>query len=61
MSIINLKAVLKAKARSNAQVLAAENRTRHGRTKAQKQADVQSQAKLDLQLDQAKRNTPPES
>ena len=36
--IVNLKRVKKAKARSEAERLAAENRTRHGLTKAAKEA-----------------------
>lgn len=36
--IVNLKRVKKAKARSEAERLAAENRARHGQTKVAKQA-----------------------
>lgn len=57
--IVNLKRVRKAKARSEAERLAAENRTRHGLTKATKQAqrrelERQRQLQAGHKLDEGK-------
>lgn len=57
--LINLNKARKAKARAEAERLAAENRVRYGRTKAQKQQDAAEaeamRRKLDgLQLDPPK-------
>ena len=44
--IVNLKRVKKAKARAEAERQAAENRTRHGLTKAAKEAQRREQERL---------------
>ena len=58
--IINLRRVRKAKARTEAQKTAAENRVKSGRTKAER-AEVSAVIKLDhSRLDGAKRSNPGE-
>ena len=53
--IINLRLARKARARSDAEVAAAENRARFGQTKVSKQARVLDEARAARQLDGAKR------
>jgi hypothetical protein len=53
--IINLNRARKAKGRASDTAMAAENRARFGRTKAQKDADRASEAKAARRLDQSKR------
>ena len=53
--VINLRLARKAKARVDAAAKAAENRARHGRTKAEKAAEAIEQARRDAVLDGAKR------
>ncbi|WP_380877991.1 hypothetical protein ACFB49_15070 [Sphingomonas sp. DBB INV C78] len=53
--VINLRLARKAKARSDATAKAAENRAKHGRTKAQKAAEAVEQARLKAVLDGAER------
>jgi hypothetical protein len=53
--IANLNRARKAKARAEAQVLAAQNRSAFGRTKAQKAAGRTEKARSDASLDGHKR------
>lgn len=53
--IINLRMARKARARSAAEVAAAENRARSGQTKAAKQVQALDAARAARQLDGAKR------
>ncbi|MEO0031596.1 MAG: hypothetical protein RIS94_1354 [Pseudomonadota bacterium] len=53
--IVNLRQARKAKARTEAQVQAAANRARHGRTKGDKQREALDAARADRQIDGAKR------
>lgn len=53
--IINLRLARKARARSDAEVAAAENRARFGQTKASKQVRALDDARAARQLDGAKR------
>lgn len=53
--VINLRLARKARARVDAAAKAAENRARHGRTKAEKAAEAIEQARRDAVLDGAKR------
>lgn len=55
VEVVNLNKARKAKARATKETTAAANRALHGRTKAQKQADVAEKAKRDALLDGAKR------
>jgi hypothetical protein len=54
--IVNLNKARKAKVRAEAKAGAAENRVRFGRSKAEKAAAKAEVAKLDLRLDQTKRD-----
>ncbi|AQR74609.1 DUF4169 family protein [Sphingomonas sp. LM7] len=54
--IINLNKARKAKTRVDKAAQAEVNRTRFGRTKAQKQADAAEPAKLVRLLDESKRD-----
>jgi hypothetical protein len=54
--IVNLRQARKAKARTEAEAKAAENRALHGRTKAQKQADKAAKDRLARLLDGVKRH-----
>ena len=53
--IVNLNKARKARVRAEARAGAAENRTRFGRTKAEKVAAKAEVARLDHRLDQARR------
>jgi hypothetical protein len=53
--IVNLHRVKKARARAEVAARAAENRTRHGRTAAQKVAETQEEARRRALLDGARR------
>jgi hypothetical protein len=53
--ILNLNQARKAKARTDAQTRAAENRAKFGRTKADKALDAARADKLKRELDGAKR------
>lgn len=53
--IVNLNQARKAKAKADDKVRAAENRTRFGRTKAEKSLDTARADKLRRELDGAKR------
>ena len=55
IEIVNLNRAKKAKARAEAQVEAAQNRVRFGRTKAQKAVSRVEKAKSDALLDGHKR------
>lgn len=57
--LINLNKARKARARADAERLAAENRVRHGRSKAQKQADATEADAMRRKLD-GLRLDPPE-
>lgn len=60
--IVNLNAARKRKARADKQHRAAENRVRHGRTKAEKHQDVADDAKAKQRLDNHRiEDIPPES
>lgn len=52
--IINLRMARKARARAAAEAQAAENRARHGRTKAEKRATAMEDARRRRGLDGAK-------
>ena len=54
--IVNLNRARKAKARSEAQTIAAANRAAFGRTKAEKQAARAEAERLDRTLDGSKRD-----
>ena len=58
--VVNLNKVRKLKARETAEKLAAENRVKFGRTKAQKQLDEAESALAKARLDQIKRETAPQ-
>lgn len=49
--IVNLRTVRKAKARREGELAAAENRARHGRTKAEKRRDAQADRERQAHLD----------
>lgn len=51
MSVVNLNKFRKAKARSDKRQQADENAVKFGRTKAEKQRDVATQAKAEKDLD----------
>ena len=53
--VVNFRLARKAKARRDADRVAAENRARFGRTKAERQRDVAEQERLRNELDGAKR------
>ncbi|SFR79873.1 DUF4169 family protein [Sphingomonas jatrophae] len=53
--IINLRTARKAKQRIEAKTVAAENRAKHGRTKAEKAAEAQARDRTEQLLDGAKR------
>lgn len=53
--IVNLRIARKRKARTDAAVQADANRAKHGRSKAQKDADASEAARRDALLDGAKR------
>lgn len=55
-TIINLRQARKAKARANKDQAADENRRRHGRTKAEKEAEKSVSDKADQHLDGHKRD-----
>lgn len=52
--IVNLRRVKKAKVRADAAVQAAENRTRSGRTKQEREADAKRDALAARKLDAAR-------
>ncbi len=52
--IVNLRQARKAKARVQKEKVADENRALHGRTKAEKQSDKSSKAKITKHLDDHK-------
>ncbi len=54
--IVNLKAARKARDRAERERIAAGNRAKHGRTKAEKSRDATDRAKREAVLDQAKRD-----
>ena len=54
--IVNLRGARKAKARAEADRLAAANRARHGRTRAEKAAEAADRARREALLDGAKRD-----
>jgi hypothetical protein len=54
--IVNLNRVKKARAKAEAESQAAANRAKHGRSKAQKQADRAAEEQLRRLLDGAKRD-----
>lgn len=56
-TIINLRQARKAKTRVEKEQTADANRRRHGRTKAEKEADKCTQTKADQHLDGHKRDT----
>ena len=53
--IVNLNKARKARERQEAEAKAAANRTRHGRTKAEKANDAHAEARRKALLDGAKR------
>nr|WP_089220204.1 DUF4169 family protein [Sphingomonas laterariae] len=53
--VINLRLARKAKARTDAETRAAENRVRFGRTKGQKALEASEQARMKARLDGAER------
>ena len=53
--IVNLNKARKAQARQEAEALAAANRAKHGRTKAEKANDARAEARRKALLDGAKR------
>lgn len=53
--IINLRQARKAKARSDKERTAAANRAKFGQTKAERQASVQEEARLDRMLEGSRR------
>ena len=53
--ILNLNRARKAKARTDDKVAAAENRARHGRSKADKALEAARAARLQRELDGARR------
>lgn len=55
--IINLRQARKAKARSDKEQAAAANRAKFGRTKAERQASLQEDARLDRMLEGSRRET----
>ena len=55
--VINLRRERKRKARAAEEALAAANRIRHGRTKAEKQCDAAEQQAAQAKLDQLRRET----
>lgn len=58
--VVNLNKVRKLKAREAAEKLAAENRVKFGRTKAQKQLDKAEEASAKAKLDALRREDSPE-
>lgn len=58
-NVVNLRRFRKRKARSDAQGLAAENRARFGRSKAQKQKDAAEGEAAHHKLDLLRRDPPP--
>ncbi|MDP3858812.1 MAG: DUF4169 family protein [Stagnimonas sp.] len=56
--LVNLNKARKARARAEAERLAAENRVRHGRTKAQKQQDAAETDAMRRRLDGLKLDPP---
>jgi hypothetical protein len=54
--IVNLKKARKARAKAGAEVQAAANRAKHGRTKADKANDRAAEARRQALLDGAKRD-----
>lgn len=54
--VVNFRQARKGLARTAAARQAAENRTRFGRTRAEKQRDAAEQARLQRELDGAKRD-----
>ena len=57
---INLNRARKARARAEAEIRAAENRVRFGRTKAEKELAKAMQAKARREVDAGKRDKTPE-
>lgn len=60
-SIVNLRAARKVRAKTEAKTQAAENRARHGRTKAQKAADALSAEQTAKAVDRSRRERPEQS
>lgn len=58
--IVNLRLARKRRARDAEAKQADENRARHGRTKAEKQADLRDSAKVNRHLDAHKKSGPDE-
>ncbi len=56
--VVNLNKVRKQKARENEAALAAENRVRFGRTKAQKALDAAAAQEMQCKLDQHRLEPP---
>lgn len=54
--IMNLNKARKARAKIQAQAKAVENRAKFGRTKAEKARDETERARIEAQIDGAKRN-----
>ncbi len=54
--IVNLRRVKKQRAKAEADAKAAENRARHGRTSAEKQADENTAERLRAVLDGARKD-----
>ncbi len=57
--LINLNKARKQKARAAAEALAAANRVKFGRTKAEKQRDASAGAEAVRRMDGLRRETPP--
>lgn len=55
--VINLRQARKARAREQAQVQAAANRARHGRTKGERAAEALDAARAERRIDGAKRES----
>ena len=53
--VVNLRQARKVKARRDKEAQAAANRALHGRTKAERAADAAARARVEQQLDGAKR------
>lgn len=58
--VVNLRLFRKRKAREQAAQQAAENRTRYGRTPAQREREAAEQAEAQRRLDALRREKPPE-
>jgi len=58
--IVNLRLVRKARQRAEVQAAAAQNRARHGRTKAERHRDAAEVERLSRTIDGARREPDPE-